>query len=568
MKLVQAKLVQKAMRPVMFLSLVTAALGSGAQANVSLRNGNFFIGYTDIVYPGGFEPKIERVYNSKTPFKGIFGWGWGNEYEVHLTVSADGSVVVHEYGGGAENRFNPVAFRSEELGKAVEMIAGVAAKAGFAGTGAQLEAYKKKLRTDAIFRNDEWEKFVKSKALKRRELPQGAQLHSNRFSYQFITRVKDGYVRQFDNGRIEKFDEDGKLARISDKNNNFIDLKYGKDGKLEKITDNFNRKIFFAFNARGLIEKIQGENGKEAVYKYNDLDELVFSKDVDGNAYTHKYSSDRRHNMVEIGYADKTTMQMAYHDRNKHENIRSVKDRDGSVTEYDYLTDASDKGHTSVALNVKGADGKMISQSKYEYFLKTKADGEEWTYKMVSSIDGDRTETTYNECCGLPLLIKRGTEETSFQYDTKGHVTKKTTPSEVTELAYDPKVGKVTKVSRFSKVNKKQISWSTFQYDDKGNLKFAKNSEGKGVQLFYDTNGRIRSMVDQGRRQINFKYNENSKPVEITDPALGTITVSYTNSGEIKKVESSAGRKIALQVTSAFQNLLDIIRPAGVSLSF
>src|SRR5436190_17826066 len=99
--------------------LATAALlaAPAASSNVSLRNGNFFIGYTDIVYPGGFEPKIERVYNSKTPFKGMYGFGWGNEYEVYLTVSADGSVVVHEYGGGAENRFSPVAFRSEELDK-------------------------------------------------------------------------------------------------------------------------------------------------------------------------------------------------------------------------------------------------------------------------------------------------------------------------------------------------------------------------------------------------------------------------------------------------------------------
>src|SRR5262249_24070845 len=103
---------------------------------------------------------------------------------------------------------------------------------------------------------------------------------------------------------------------------------------------------------------------------------------------------------------------------------------------------------------------------------------------------------------------------------------------------------------------------------DKGNLSFAKNSEGKGVKLFYDLNGRIKSLVDNQKRQINFKYNENSKPVEITDPALGSIKVSYSNSGEIKKVESTAGRKIALQVTSAFQTLLEIIRPAGVSLSF
>src|SRR3954470_5818444 len=96
---------------------IAVALGLSVQAvaNVSIKNGNFFVGYTDILYPGGFEPKIERVYNSKSPFKGMFGWGWGNEFEVRASVSADGSVVVHEYGGGAENRFNPRAFSQKEL---------------------------------------------------------------------------------------------------------------------------------------------------------------------------------------------------------------------------------------------------------------------------------------------------------------------------------------------------------------------------------------------------------------------------------------------------------------------
>src|SRR3954466_14321224 len=105
----------KARKTNLILAVALAASAVAAQANVSIKNGNFFIGYTDIIYPGGFEPKIERVYNSKTIFKGMFGWGWGNEYEVFLTVSADGSVVVHEYGGGAENRFTPTNFKVDDL---------------------------------------------------------------------------------------------------------------------------------------------------------------------------------------------------------------------------------------------------------------------------------------------------------------------------------------------------------------------------------------------------------------------------------------------------------------------
>ena len=538
-----------------------------AGANVSLRNGNFFMGYTDIIYPGGFEPKMERVYNSKTSFKGIYGWGWGTEYEVFMIVSADGSVVVHEFGGGAENRFTPVGFNKVELDKAVDLIAGAMVKAELLGKGDTLEKEKQHLRGDATYRNERWEFFRSKGKLQARVLPVGTQLQSNRFSYQYITKVAGGYIRNFDNGRIEKFDEHGRLARISDKNNNFIDLAYGKDGKLQKLVDNFNRKMFFAFNREGLIESIDGENSKRAEFKYNSQGELVTSKDVDGNVYLFKYSTDHRHNLTEIGYTDKTSMQMTYFGRDNHESIKEVKDRDGTASEYSYEFDKSDRGHYFVGVNVKGTDKKTISSSKYEYFLKYKNDGEEWLSRMVSTLDGDKTDTVYSEL-GLPTRIQRGTDITNFQYDAKGHVTLKDTPTELTKLAYDPAVSKVTRVERASKTDAKDKSWSDFKYDEKGNLTFAKNSEGKGVKLFYDNNGRIKSLLDQNKRRIDFKYNENSKPVEITDPALGSITVSYTNSGEIKKVESTAGRKIALQVTTAFQNLLDIIKPAGVNLSF
>ncbi|OFZ19704.1 MAG: hypothetical protein A2X94_16750 [Bdellovibrionales bacterium GWB1_55_8] len=535
-------------------------------ASVSLKNGNFFISFVDIVYQGGFEPKIDRVYNSKSPYKGIFGHGWGTEYEAYLSVSADGSVVAHEYGGGAENRFVPVSFKQQELDKAVDAIAEAARKAGGLGSSQQLAEYKKNLKTNASFRNDEWEKY--RKVLPPRRLPNGMQLHSTRFSYQYITKMADGYMRSYDSGKVEKYNEAGKLVRISDKNNNFIDLGYGKDGHLEKIVDNFNRKMFFHFNSQGLLEKISGENGKVASYQYNPSGELIGSKDVDGNAFTFKYDSANRHNMVEIGYSDKTSMKMTYYGREKNENVKSVKDRDGTTTEYGYVLERLAQGQHSVSVKILGSDGKPISNSVYEYTSKRKANGEEWPYKLVTNLDGERTETVYHEASGLPLSIKKNGEETAFEYDRRGHVTKKTTPSEITELSYDPKVNKINRVVKYALPGKKQSSWSTFQYDGKGNLVLAKNSDGKGVKLLYDNNGRILTLVDQDKRRIDFKYNENSKPIEITDPKLGTITVSYTNSGEIKKVESSAGRKIALQVTSAFQNLLDIIRPAGVNLSF
>ncbi|MEK6578656.1 MAG: DUF6531 domain-containing protein, partial [Bdellovibrionota bacterium] len=293
------------------LSLFALSINS-ASANVSLKNGNFFIGYTDIVYPGGFEPKVERVYNSKTNFKGIFGWGWGNEYEVYLSVSVDGSVVVHEYGGGAENRFSPVAFNKSDLVKSVEKIVATATSLGAVPQG-QVDKYRSRLMSEASFRNDEWEKYRTQGKMERRVLPVNAQLISNRFSYQYITKIQGGYQRAFDNGKIERFDDSGRLSKLQDKNGNWIELKYSRDGHLEHLEDNFNRKMNFSFNGQGLVAKVSGENGKSAEYEYNALSELARSKDSEGNVYTFKYDSEKHHNMTEIGYKDKTTMVMTYY---------------------------------------------------------------------------------------------------------------------------------------------------------------------------------------------------------------------------------------------------------------
>ncbi|MBL7714784.1 MAG: hypothetical protein JNL01_04900 [Bdellovibrionales bacterium] len=552
-----------------FLILATLASSIGtAQANVSLKNGNFFIGYVDLVYTGGFEPKIERVYNSKTLYRGFFGWGWGTEYEVSLGVGPDGSVTISEYGGGASNRFVPIGAKAEDVASAVAMIVKAAKDTKYLTQVAALDAYKKRLAGDANFRTAEWERFRREGKVQPRLLKDGTQLISNRFSYQYVTKVAGGYLRSYDTGRTDRFDDRGRLVKVQDKNNNSIELSYAADGKLQKLQDNFNRKIFFTFDNRGRLAKLQGENSKETEYRYNDKDELIYSKDVDGNVYQYKYTSDGKHYLTEIGYSDKTSLQIAYWSKDKLESVKSVRERDGALTEYDYMIDPKQKGHITVKLVSKSKEGSVISNSSYEYLFKYKPDGEEWTYRMITQVDGQKTETTYNECCGLPLLIKRGSDETAFEYDKKGRVTKKSTPSEVTELAYHPKANKVSKVVRYPKGNKKVVNWSEFQYDDKGNLSFAKNSGGKGVKLFYDANGRIKSLLDQNKRRLDFKYNENSKPIEISDPSLGSITVSYNNSGEIKKVESSAGRKIALEVTTAFQNLVDIIKPAGVSLSF
>ena len=90
--------------------------------------------------------------------------------------------------------------------------------------------------------------------------------------------------------------------------------------------------------------------------------------------------------------------------------------------------------------------------------------------------------------------------------------------------------------------------------------------------MVYDRKSRITKMVDRdqkGKKQkvLSFIYNAMDKPVEIKMEKVGKINVKYDNNGGIQKVESKQGHQMALKVTRAFQNLLAIVKPAGVSLA-
>src|SRR5215469_4283558 len=324
-------------------------------ANVSLRNGNFFVSYNDIVYPGGFEPKIERVYNSKTGFKGIFGWGWGTEFEVYLEISPEGSVVVHEYGGGAENRFIPADAKPLNVASAADQIVAAARQNHDMASPSATHVYRDRLISDMSFRSDEWDKYLKLGLVKPVNIPVGTRLVSNRFSHEVVERIPMGFERTFDNGRKESFDDRGRLTRILDQNGNYLQFGYGVRNRVQ-IVDNYGRHIAIFLNNHKLVERVEGDEGVVSTYGYDEQDNLIYSKDTDNQGFRYEYAG--RHNMTKISYEDGTTMGISYYPMELHENVHSVKDRDGTITNYDYWTDPADDGHLRIAIAVKGTSNQ------------------------------------------------------------------------------------------------------------------------------------------------------------------------------------------------------------------
>jgi len=551
------------MKGIKYLFLLVFMIGSfQALAGVNLKNGNFYISYTDIVVNGlGKKLEMTRTYNSKSTSVGWFGFGWGNYYETKLVTSADGCVVVHEHGAGGKTRFcpkNPV-----DADNAAEKIVQAMRKSNGL-TESSVETFKKRLVNNAELRHA----YAKNFGVKT-DVAKGTKLYSNQRGIQEVEVVADGYVRTSNDGRVEKFNKNGQLEKVTDKNNYAVQFTY-KNDKLESIRDSHAKQIYFSWNSNGKVKEMWSQGDSKSEFKYNGQD-LVYSKDISGNEY--EFSYDKNHNLTKITYNPKRkkgeeedSMQMSYSPKTYY--VTSITDRNGEATKYKYgAADKNPEDHYWTEVTKVGFNGKPVT-NKYEYEIKTRPDGSRYTYRIETKINGINTETVYSECCGLPLKIARGKHVTNFEYNDDGLLVKKSsTKGEFVQIEYDKKLKKISKV-----VNGKD--WTAFKYDGKGNLVEAKNSKGKAVRLIYNLKGKITTMLDKYQkngkevtRSLSFEYNTLGKPKVIKMDNTGQITVKYDNYGDIKRVESKSGHKMALQVTQAFQNLLAIVKPAGVNLN-
>lgn len=541
------------MRILKYLITFLLAVSQLALAGVNLKNGNFYISYTDIVVPGGGNKlEITRTYNSKATDVGWFGFGWGSDFETNLKVSADGSVVVHENGAGGKTRFTPKT-SVDSTAAAKKIIEAMKKKTTLSGK-AEKELLKR-LVGNAELRHAYALNFkVKSK------LAKGTVLYSNQRGMQQVHVTKKGYKRIFADGRQEMFDKDGHLVQIKHKNGYKVNLVYNKAGRLETIKDSMAKQLYFDFYADGRVKHIWSAGDRKTLYKYKEND-LIFAKDIAGNVYGYSYQ--KNHYMNGIIYADKSFMKISYDSKTYF--VNELKDRNGEVTKYKYESNSKKPDfHYWTLVTKKGYNGKPVT-NRYEYEIKAKPDGSQYTYRILTKINGIKTETIYSECCSLPLKIARGKHVTTFEYNGDGLLTKKTsTRGDFVSIDYDKKLKKISKV-----VNNRGST--SFKYDKKGNLVKAWN-KGRGVLLVYNRSGKITKMIDQDKKTkkkktLSFAYNSLGKPTKIRIEKIGEISVSYDNYGEIKKVYSKSGHKMALQVTQAFQNLLSIVKPAGVNLN-
>lgn len=544
----------------------TLALGaflySISYAVVDMKNANFSQSWVDMEVAGvGYDMRVQRTYNSRSLFNGIFGFGWCSDFETRMTITAEGNLKITECGAGQELFFSPREMARKDIESTIQKIV-------------------VKMKDEKVVgRNDEFYKKLTAELLeqdvKRAQLAiqykipigikQGTKFFANGREVEHVIFEKTHYTRNLQDGSSQRFDTKGRLTHMYDKNQNFLKFEYDKDNMV-LVTDNNSRKMNFRYYPNRKVKEITGPNGLKAEYKYKDLDDLEHVKNAWKNVFNYKY--DELHNLTQANWPDKTAINLKYD--TKRDWVTSFTDRNKCVETYTYEM-SKDNPKGNYWSTVKKVCGKqVVADNRYEFWYKQRADGE-WTLNRVQSdVQGNVTDITYDDTTGKPTAIRRNQERIVFEYYGNGLVKTKASPTSKQHFKYEGVQSKVSEVvtEYFNQKGEKISSRTTvFKYDPKGNLTYAQNSDGQKVNMTYDNKGRIASITDQAKKLVKIQYEERyGKPSIVTRPGLGTIKVMYKASGEIDRVDSKDGPQVALQVASTFNNMLDIISPATTDM--
>lgn len=543
------------MKRIFFIFTVLFFINS-AQAIVDMRNANFSHTWIDLEVPGsGYDLRVARTYNSRTLYEGMFGFGWCSDFETKLDITAEGNIKLVECGAGQEIFYTPRQFGAKDIEKTVNQII-ARVKAAKKVSDAEL----KELASDMMLDHDLRAEFAKAYKVSV-PVKEGTQFFANGREVENIKLAKSVYTRYLPDGSYMRFDRSGRLTHMYDKNGNFLRFSYDKD-LIREIADNNGRRLNFKYYNNKKVKTIVGPSGLVAEYKFSNLDDLSWVKNAWKNEY--KYDYDNAHNLTRASFPDGTFIGLTY-DR-KNDWVTSFKDRENCIENYKYEANDKDPKMHYWSTVKKTCGKEVVNESKHEFWYATRTDGQTFLQRVRSEVNKNITDITYHEVFGKPTAIMRNSVRYTFQYFPNGQVKSKITDFGRLHYKYDKGSGKVSEVVSET-VNDKGKLVATrktqFKYDKKGNLTWAKNSDGQQITMTYDARGRIATITDQAKKVVRIQYEERfGKPATVIRPGLGTITVAYKTNGDIDKVTSPEGPSVAMQVASTFNNLLDVISPA------
>lgn len=344
---------------IVHLFLLLAAHGQ----NVNLKNGNFYVIYTDYSNdrPGGL--KVERTFNSKSNlFGNPFGASWAQKFLYYVVPMPSGIITMYCYGGGDKRAFIPENLPETEVEKEIQLILDAKIAAGSLKTDAEIDLQRKRLKNWEI-RHLEYCRLLQTGKLPPVTLPAGHRaIYKNQPKTNISVTDKGYEATLFKVGEEATFNRLGKVTRFKDeKGETFI--RYDSSGNLDKITHSDGSWLKIKCDRQGRVVKIWTDKGLPISYKHRSIG-LVGSKDAFGNVL--EYAYDQNYNLSNIRYEDGSQVMAVHHPQDLH--AISFTERNGNRRMYNYGSfDDDPANHYYREYCRVNRDGDTLLSKRYEY---------------------------------------------------------------------------------------------------------------------------------------------------------------------------------------------------------
>jgi hypothetical protein len=363
-----------------FVIFLIAGVCTAAFADVTLSNGNFNMGYTDIITSKDSNLLIDRFYNSKSPFNGVFGIGWGTYFETSVAKSASGELVLHKFGNGREERFYNIN-RPANYNSQLSLNSKNAAIFRFREDSIAMKPKHDAINRDSIINSilahyrsdfdaldDDWGQYI-LKTGTGIIIPTGEVFENNINGVGTIIKTARGYRRIVNKEKVEFYNELGKLTQIQytvGKEVSFIYINYNEQNLPEIISSSKGSSLYLFYNQYNKVERILSSENEFCTYHYstnNYFPTLIYSKDTSDNVYIFEY--DKRYNLIKILYSDHTQLLVEYN--GPFENVSKLIDRNNVCKTFDYKYKDSKFKHLIVTVSEYDASMKKVNTTVTEF---------------------------------------------------------------------------------------------------------------------------------------------------------------------------------------------------------
>ena len=520
---------------------------------IFLKTGEFFYNCEDLKKSGkGIDLRIIHTYRGLKLFNQQYGFGWYMSYHYRIRELSNGNIILQR-GDGRKGEF-----RHQEV---VEYRKG---KYWISQGGGCVKTNKTNKIPIAMIQLVQGEpgRICQPAPIITREVETTIKITTQRYYpmdkgfYEVIEKTATGYELKNNQGQIYEFDNEGKLIKIKDKNNNEITFQYTElrptngypyygreepeepivvayDYKLTRIIDTLGNNIDFEYEENGHLRKIiDRETQREIKYEYDadTYDLIKITKKGGEEEYpegiTKRFEYDENHRMTKMINEEGEETVINTYDRGKR-RVKTQRYGELNIT-YSYqnnqTTETTDEGteETTYFNNEGQILRKEVADTNTSYV-------ESYTYNNI----GQQTEYERPLYNGIKWI-----------YDTTNpDITKRNELKEI-RIKEDMRVADRGTIDKIIRIEKETIKTKAYQTITTALLKeYFKNGviQLNGArQIEIETiTGYKDIIIDERGNKTEVEYDKKRRPTKITKQLNQTevriIENQYNNQGQIKK---------------------------------